>query len=331
MAGEDGFFSRWSRRKVEAREVAEAPAAPPAPAELPPVQAAELAAEPSAEVPAAEPPPTLEDTQDLTPASDFTRFVAADVTPEVKSAALKKLFADPQFNLMDGLDIYIDDYSQPDPIPPEILAKYAPRPLPPALARRLQTLFDVRAPGAGMLTPDGRALFFTWTITGVRQVFRVDGAMRFPTQLTAGEDPTSIVEVTPDGRWLILSRDRKGEEYPGLYLQDVKGGPLVEIQHKPKVQTIPQFITDDSRYLYFRANEIKQTSYAIYRYDLQAKKRELIFDQEGIWRLTDVAKDGRLLLGRDVRDDAVDAARGEGERGVLADPAACAGDEGNGG
>jgi hypothetical protein len=24
---------------------------------------------------------------------------------------------------MDGLDIYIDDYSQPDPIPPEILAK----------------------------------------------------------------------------------------------------------------------------------------------------------------------------------------------------------------
>lgn len=185
-------------------------------------------------------------------------------------------------------------------VPPEILAKYAPRPLPPALARRLQTLFDVRAPGAGMLTPDGRALFFTWTITGVRQVFRVDGAMRFPTQLTAGEDPTGIVEVTPDGRWLILSRDRKGEEYPGLYLQDVKGGPLVEIQHKPKVQTIPQFITDDSRYLYFRANEIKQTSYAIYRYDLQAKKRELIFDQEGIWRLTDVAKDGRLLLGRDV-------------------------------
>ncbi len=116
MAGEDGFFSRWSRRKVEAREVAEAPAAP-APAELPPVQAAELAAEPTAEVPAAEPPPTLEDTQDLTPASDFTRFVAADVTPEVKSAALKKLFADPHFNVMDGLDTYIDDYNKPDPLP----------------------------------------------------------------------------------------------------------------------------------------------------------------------------------------------------------------------
>ena len=111
MAEEDGFFSRWSRRKVEARVVAEVPAPvePPAPVALPAVE--------TAEAPAAEPPPTLEDTQDLTPASDFTRFVAPDVTPEVKSAALKKLFADPHFNVMDGLDTYIDDYNKPDPLP----------------------------------------------------------------------------------------------------------------------------------------------------------------------------------------------------------------------
>jgi hypothetical protein len=30
---------------------------------------------------------------------------------------MKKLFADPHFNVMDRLDIYIDDYSQPDPLP----------------------------------------------------------------------------------------------------------------------------------------------------------------------------------------------------------------------
>ncbi|MGS0757921.1 DUF3306 domain-containing protein, partial [Roseateles sp. GG27B] len=32
-------------------------------------------------------------------------------------AAMKKLFSDPHFNVMDGLDIYIDDYTQADPIP----------------------------------------------------------------------------------------------------------------------------------------------------------------------------------------------------------------------
>jgi hypothetical protein len=59
----------------------------------------------------------LADAQQLTPDSDFTGFMARGVAPEVKNAAMKKLFADPHFNVMDRLDIYIDDYSQPDPLP----------------------------------------------------------------------------------------------------------------------------------------------------------------------------------------------------------------------
>jgi hypothetical protein len=43
----------------------------------------------------------------------------------VKNAAMKKLFSDPHFNVMDGLDVYIDDYSKPDPIPPEMLRNLA--------------------------------------------------------------------------------------------------------------------------------------------------------------------------------------------------------------
>ena len=49
--------------------------------------------------------------------SDFTRFVTPEVSGEVRNAALKKLFSDPHFNVMDGLDTYIDDYSKPDPLP----------------------------------------------------------------------------------------------------------------------------------------------------------------------------------------------------------------------
>ena len=45
------------------------------------------------------------------------------VTPAVKNTALKRLFADPQFNVMDGLDVYIDDYTKADPIPPDMLAR----------------------------------------------------------------------------------------------------------------------------------------------------------------------------------------------------------------
>ncbi|MFN9728809.1 DUF3306 domain-containing protein [Acidovorax sp.] len=140
----DGFLGRWSRRKQDAREgkPLEEPAAP-APAQatvapgvaLPPASAA--AAPLAAGVPdasssdagqpraaeATEALPSLADAQQLTPESDFKPFVARNVAPEVRNLAMKKLFADPHFNVMDGLDIYIGDYSQPDPMPAGMLRK----------------------------------------------------------------------------------------------------------------------------------------------------------------------------------------------------------------
>jgi hypothetical protein len=39
----------------------------------------------------------------------------------VRRSALKKLFQDPHFNVMDGLDTYIGDYNTPDPLPDSML------------------------------------------------------------------------------------------------------------------------------------------------------------------------------------------------------------------
>jgi hypothetical protein len=45
--------------------------------------------------------------------SDYRPFLGPEVEESTKRAALKRLFADPHFNRMDGLDVYIDDYSKP--------------------------------------------------------------------------------------------------------------------------------------------------------------------------------------------------------------------------
>jgi len=66
---------------------------------------------------------TLEDVSKLTPESDFTSYMTQGVSPEVRNAAMKKLLADPHYNIMDGLDIYIGDYNTPDPLPEGMLAK----------------------------------------------------------------------------------------------------------------------------------------------------------------------------------------------------------------
>ncbi|WP_298926132.1 DUF3306 domain-containing protein [uncultured Ramlibacter sp.] len=122
----DGFLGRWSRRKRDAE--AGKPLPPePEPAAQPqaviPAQAGTQGiAEPETPLP---PPPTLDDVKALTPESDFSAFVGRGVDPQVKNAAMKKLFADPHYNIMDGLDTYIDDYSKPDPIPAAWLRQMA--------------------------------------------------------------------------------------------------------------------------------------------------------------------------------------------------------------
>lgn len=112
----DGFLSRWARRKEQARTgVVETPGALPKPVEAPVAKLAEPVS--VAEAPTAEPLPTLADVALLTRESDYARFVATGVDEGVKRAAMKKLFSDPHFNVMDGLDTYIEDYGKPDPIP----------------------------------------------------------------------------------------------------------------------------------------------------------------------------------------------------------------------
>lgn len=54
--------------------------------------------------------------------SDFSSFFHPQVDEGVRRSALRKLFSDPHFNVMDGLDVYIDDYSKTEPIPPAMLA-----------------------------------------------------------------------------------------------------------------------------------------------------------------------------------------------------------------
>jgi hypothetical protein len=105
----DDFFSRWSRRKQESAEEKKQDAAPDA-AVVPAAPAEAL------------PPPTLDDVAALNHDADFRRFVAPGVDETVRRSAMKKLFTDPHFNVMDGLDIYIDDYNKFEPLPAAMLA-----------------------------------------------------------------------------------------------------------------------------------------------------------------------------------------------------------------
>jgi dipeptidyl aminopeptidase/acylaminoacyl peptidase len=172
-------------------------------------------------------------------------------------------------------------------IPPEVVRKYAAPPLAPEVSGRIQMMLDVRSPGLGIVSPDGRRLYFGWGITGTPAVWRLDGPKSFPVQMTGGEDRTSVVDVTPDGRFLVLSRDHGGQEDPGIYLQAADGGAPRVVQHVPKSRASFAFTSGDSKWLYFTANDVKPDSYAVYRYEVASGKKEPLFSQDGLWQITD--------------------------------------------
>ncbi len=160
----EGFLSRWSRRKAGVQGSglpSETPVSPvhPHPNPLPLTQEREPTSlatqgrgiEGEGLAPVDAPPPTMDDVAQLTRDSDFSRFVAPDVDEGVKRAAMKKLFSDPHFNVMDGLDTYVEDYSQPDPIPEAMLRRMA--------QAQVLGLFDdeEKEPPSPKASPDGEA------------------------------------------------------------------------------------------------------------------------------------------------------------------------------
>jgi dipeptidyl aminopeptidase/acylaminoacyl peptidase len=181
-------------------------------------------------------------------------------------------------------------------VSPQDIATYAAPPLDARRSRQIQAMFDVRGTGVGFTTAKGDHQFYSTRITGADQVWRQDSAQGYPVELTGGEDRTLVVALAPDDSFVVVSRDVGGEENPGLYLLSPRGGPLQLVQHTPKVRTELAYISDDSKSLYLRSNDQDPASYAIYRYDIAAHKRELVFGDKGLWTVVDHRGDATWLL-----------------------------------
>ena len=148
-----GFLNRWSKRKagLESSEPSRDDAQHDSkltqtPSELHASvsehQSSDLT---SAQVSQQEQMPTLEDVLKLTKDSDYSAYVKPGIDPDVQQAALQKLFSDPRYNVMDGLDIYIDDYSKPDPLPTGMLERMVQSDMLNLLRKKSEAIVKDRA------------------------------------------------------------------------------------------------------------------------------------------------------------------------------------------
>ena len=135
----EGLLGRWSRLKRQSTAGSQASAKASAD------DAAELAATDQAAESAAagdtldhnefrrvdEESTELPSIDELDQDSDFAAFMGPGVDDDVRRAALKTLFRNPEFNVTDGLDVYAEDYTKLEKLTPAMVAalRYAQRTL----------------------------------------------------------------------------------------------------------------------------------------------------------------------------------------------------------
>ena len=122
MRSAGNFLSRWSRRKVEARETDAVPATvvPVPPDRADAVADAPATGDPACAAPAAEPLPSVDSLHGLE--GEYSGFLKPEVDDVLRRSALKKLFSDPHFNVIDVNEAYSGDWATSTPIPAAALA-----------------------------------------------------------------------------------------------------------------------------------------------------------------------------------------------------------------
>ena len=116
MIKQESPFSRWSRRKQQTLQENLAEEAmlehPPSIDDSSEVPIATTSTETSEVTQEAQlTDADMPDIESLTEDSDFSPFMSAGVSDELRNLALRKLFRAPAFNICDGLDEYDEDYT----------------------------------------------------------------------------------------------------------------------------------------------------------------------------------------------------------------------------
>ncbi len=145
----------------------------------------------------------------------------------------------------------------------------------------LDTLFFTRRIAAVEWSADGRAIFFETNVTGRFNIWQVPRHGGWPVQLTVSDERTALGRPSPDGRWLLFTQDRAGNEKPNLFLQPLPYGRPHPITFTEGVHYRSVRWSPDGRSLAFAAERAAPGAYDIYRLDPDSTKIERLAGHEG--------------------------------------------------
>lgn len=167
----------------------------------------------------------------------------------------------------------------------------------------LDTLFFARRIAAVEWSADGGEIFFESNITGRFNIWRVPAEGGWPVQVTVAEERTALGPPSPDGRWLVYSQDRGGNEKPNLFLLPAGGGSAQNITNTDRVGYRSVRWSPDGTLLATAAEREAPGAYEVYVLDpITAAVRKVADHRIGECTSLRWSPDGRALALTRTRD-----------------------------
>lgn len=174
----------------------------------------------------------------------------------------------------------------------------------------IQQFLKIRTPAGPSLLPDGSMLIRDWP-DGVWQLYRAvpkDAAnpsyapdQVTVTKLTSYPDGVQGYSLSPDGRRVVLSHARGGNENNQLSLLDPLAAPgtaATPIVDNPKVQARLNEWAHDGSYIIYSVNDESPEDFYVYKYDFATSRATKLLGEKGDWGAADVTRDGKRILLR---------------------------------
>jgi dipeptidyl aminopeptidase/acylaminoacyl peptidase len=163
----------------------------------------------------------------------------------------------------------------------------------------IATFLQIGACSPAGYTWEGDAVYFTSSMSGAPQVYRIlDGG--WPYQLTTFEDGIDFFNLSWDGTTAIVGASVGGSEQSQLYLMDTETGRVLKLTDAPDVQHGSATWARDDGSIFYRSNEENGRDFFIYRMDIATGEVSKVFPKEGkvtgYNEIADLSQDGTKLI-----------------------------------
>jgi len=133
--------------------------------------------------------------------------------------------------------------------PKSVVSEQKPAAAPVAAA----DLYANRSSLGAAWAPDGKSVVVSANFSGRFNLWRfsTDGAALV--QLTKSDDRQAVLEVSPDGKWVVFQSDHGGDEMYDLYAVPLAGGEVVNLTNTPTISETGARFSPDGKELAFAA------------------------------------------------------------------------------